>query len=169
MFILNNFHFAYEFQWLKCCSMTGCNVTFCIIYLLCMYVFAKVVFCSMGHSYRIRAELYHDNDHMLQAPLPSNPWISEDTGFWDLCEWVSARTSWKQLHTYTDMNIIISMHTHANYRSVLISCFTLPTIKFSSVTLLIEDKKCNFCCILKCKTKKVLLHFCVLSLYLHCN
>ncbi|XP_025106028.1 regulator of G-protein signaling 7-like isoform X3 [Pomacea canaliculata] len=37
-------------------------------------------------SYRIRAELYHDNDHMLQAPLPSNPWISEDTGFWDLCD-----------------------------------------------------------------------------------
>ena len=38
----------------------------------------------------MRAKKYHDYDPMFCSVYPSNPWVSEDTSFWDLCrnEWV---------------------------------------------------------------------------------
>ncbi|XP_071108132.1 regulator of G-protein signaling 7-like isoform X2 [Haliotis cracherodii] len=37
-------------------------------------------------SYAHRHEQYQDNDSFLTAVLPSNPWISEDTTFWEHCD-----------------------------------------------------------------------------------
>ncbi|XP_070186737.1 regulator of G-protein signaling 11-like isoform X2 [Littorina saxatilis] len=36
--------------------------------------------------YITRAEKYHDYDPMFIPVYPSNPWISDETNFWDLCD-----------------------------------------------------------------------------------
>lgn len=37
-------------------------------------------YCSMEH----RCEQYDEHDPFLTQPLPSNPWITDDTSFWAL-------------------------------------------------------------------------------------
>lgn len=61
----------------------GWSVDLCIDVISWVSSFLEIVFCLLFRIVKY-SEQFSSNDAIMSGCLPSNPWITDDTQFWDL-------------------------------------------------------------------------------------